>query len=250
MGSINGDMGERIIGAGHDLERQWIPFGWGSKDGGAGEQTALSIAPGGQTDLGGDGPQGEQTIDAEGVSILESHFIGARHNPGEHRFPSERGSKIGGSRERKTGEQTAEMISLLSAPPVPRLQQRQPSGGVEDEQAPQWLKAVLPEANNGWWDVYLRGTGFAVKFCWRAGGPQKLTFPRIDLGQFQDFKQRAAGEVKEIFRAQITGHLQSLLRDPARRDKALAVARKLGIYLDNYQAQETANSSETNETDE
>src|SRR6266508_2515545 len=48
-----------------------------------------------------------------------------------------------------------------------------------NEQASQWLKAILPEMTNGWWDVYPKGRGFAVKFCWRDPERQTLTFPRI-----------------------------------------------------------------------
>jgi hypothetical protein len=39
--------------------------------------------------------------------------------------------------------------------------------------------------------------------------------------------------------------LYNLSLDPARRNKALLVARKLGIDLDSHQEQETANSTET-----
>jgi hypothetical protein len=101
-------------------------------------------------------------------------------------------------------------------------------------QASQWLKAVLPKMTNGWWDVYPKGRGFAVKFCWRDPERQTLTFPRISYEQFQTLKQSAPDEVEKSMYAQISVHLRSLLLNPAKRDKALTVARKLGINLDEY----------------
>ena len=103
------------------------------------------------------------------------------------------------------------------------------------EQASQWLKAILPEMSNGWWDVYPKGRGFAVKFCWRDPERQTLTFPRISYEQFQTLKQSAPDEVEKSTYAQISAHLRSLSLNPAKRDKALTVARKLGIDLDKYQ---------------
>jgi hypothetical protein len=44
---------------------------------------------------------------------------------------------------------------------------------------------------------------------------------------------------------QISLGIYNLSLDSARRDKALLVARKLGIDLESYQPQETANSNET-----
>jgi hypothetical protein len=104
-----------------------------------------------------------------------------------------------------------------------------------NEQASQWLKAILPEMTNGWWDVYPKGRGFAVKFCWRDPERQTLTFPRISYEQFQTLKQSAPDEVEKSTYAQISAHLRSLSLNPAKRDKALTVARKLGIDLDEYQ---------------
>ncbi len=66
-----------------------------------------------------------------------------------------------------------------------------------NEQASQWLKAILPEMTNGWWDVYPKGRGFAVKFCWRDPERQTLTFPRISYEQFQTLKQSAPDEVEK-----------------------------------------------------
>jgi len=45
--------------------------------------------------------------------------------------------------------------------------------------------------------------------------------------------------------SEISLGIYNLSLDSARRDKALLVARKLGIDLESYQPQETANSNET-----
>ena len=34
------------------------------------------------------------------------------------------------------------------------------------EQSSQRLRAILLEMTNGWWDLYSKDMGFAVKFCW------------------------------------------------------------------------------------
>lgn len=102
-------------------------------------------------------------------------------------------------------------------------------------QASQWLKTILPEMTNGWWDVYPKGRGFAVKFCWRDPERQTLTFPRISYERFQTLKQSDPDEVEKNTFAQISAHLRSLSMNLDRRDKALTVARKLGIDLDEYQ---------------
>jgi hypothetical protein len=104
-----------------------------------------------------------------------------------------------------------------------------------NEQASQWLKAILPEMTNGWWDVYPKGRGFAVKFCWRDPDRQTLTFPRISHQQLHALRQSAPDETRKIMREQIFASLRKFLIDPDKRNKALLVARKLGIAPDKLQ---------------
>ena len=106
------------------------------------------------------------------------------------------------------------------------------SDELADEQVSQWLKAILPEMTNGWWDVYPKGRGFAVKFCWRDQERQTLSFPRISEEQYQTLKRSAPQEAGKIAYEQISAHLHNLSLNPAKREKALIVARKLGINLD------------------
>jgi hypothetical protein len=104
-----------------------------------------------------------------------------------------------------------------------------------DEQASQWLKAILPEMSNGWWDVYPKGRGFAVKFCWRDPKRQTLTFPRISHQHLQALRQSAPHENRRIMRERIFDSLRRFLIDLGKRDKALLVAQKLGIDPDALQ---------------
>ena len=113
-------------------------------------------------------------------------------------------------------------------------------GGSSGEQASQWLKTVLPEASGGWWDVYQKDNGFAVKFRWRDRGRQTLTFPRISHQHLQALKQSAPDETGRIMRERISDSLRRFLIDPDKRDKALLVARKLGIDPDDLQKFTTA----------
>jgi hypothetical protein len=109
------------------------------------------------------------------------------------------------------------------------------SNELANEQASQWLKAVLPEMTNGWWDVYPKGRGFAVKFCWRDPDRQTLTFPRISHQELQALRQSAHDETGRFMRDRIFASLQKFLIDPDKRDKATLVARKLGIAPDDLQ---------------
>lgn len=107
--------------------------------------------------------------------------------------------------------------------------------GLVDEPASQWLKSLLPEVSGGWWDVYPRDNGFAVRFRWRDQGRQTLTFPWISNQHLQDLKQSDPDETGRIISERITDSLQRFLFDPDKRDKALLVARKLGIDPDDLQ---------------
>ncbi len=104
-----------------------------------------------------------------------------------------------------------------------------------NEQASQWLKTVLPGATSGWWDVYPKGRGFAVKFCWRDPDRQTLTFPRISDHELQALKQSAPDDAGRFMRDQIFASLRRFLIDPDKRDKAMLVAQKLGIAPDDLQ---------------
>jgi hypothetical protein len=100
-----------------------------------------------------------------------------------------------------------------------------------DGQAASWIKSLLPEPQSGWWEVGVRGKGFAVKFRWRDADRQTLLFPQITGAQFIALTQSGSLEAARILRERISADLHNFLLDPARRGKALAVAAKLGIDL-------------------
>ena len=62
--------------------------------------------------------------------------------------------------------------------------------------------------------------------------------------QLEALKRSGYEEAKSRISEQISLGLYNLSLDSARRDKAHLVARKLGINLESYQEQETANSNE------
>jgi hypothetical protein len=109
----------------------------------------------------------------------------------------------------------------------------------------QWLKSILPEASNGWWDIRDKGNRLAIKFRWRDPDLQVITPLSVASEQLETLKQSGSEDAKSKIREQISLRLHNLSLDPARRDKALLVARKLGIDLESYEPQETANSNET-----
>ncbi len=105
----------------------------------------------------------------------------------------------------------------------------------KDGQAAWWLNGLLPEPQSGWWEVGVKGKGFAVKFRWRDTARQTLLFPQITAEEFTSLKQGGSEESARILCERINANLHSFLLDPAKRDKALIVARKLGTNLDEYQ---------------
>jgi hypothetical protein len=88
---------------------------------------------------------------------------------------------------------------------------------------------------NGWWDVYPKGRGFAIKFCWRDPDRQTLTFPRISQQELHALRQSSHDETGRFMRDRIFASLRRFLIDPDKRDKATLVARKLGIAPDDLQ---------------
>jgi hypothetical protein len=154
-------------------------------------------------------------------------------NPGEDMLAIDRGSKSGetgaqsthkrGSKSMKTGEDALSGDELANVP------------------VSQWLKTLFPEVSGGWWDVYQKDNGFAVKFRWRDQGLQTLTFPWISSQQLQDLKQSSPDKTERIISERITDSLQRFLLDPDKRDIALFVARKLGIDPDDLQLPTTTN---------
>src|SRR5262245_10028290 len=137
----------------------------------------------------------------------------------EERNAGEQSSDNRGSRGEEVGERPVEADS----------------NDLVNNQASQWLKAVLPEMTSGWWDVYPKGRGFAVKFCWRDPERQTLTFPRISHQQLHAMRQSASDETEMIMREQIFATLRRFLIDPDKRGKAMLVAQKLGIDPDDLQ---------------
>ena len=95
----------------------------------------------------------------------------------------------------------------------------------------QWLKSILPEASNGWWDIRDKGNRMAIKFRWRDPDLQVITPLSVTSEQLETLKQSGSEDAKSKIREQISLRLHNLSLDPARRDKALLVARKLGSIL-------------------
>ncbi len=106
------------------------------------------------------------------------------------------------------------------------------AAGAKPLRASQWLKSILPEATNGWWDVRDKGAGATIKFRWRDPNLQVITLLSVTNEQFEILKESRYEDAKSIVGEKISLRLQSISRDPARRDKALIAARKLGIDLD------------------
>jgi len=98
-----------------------------------------------------------------------------------------------------------------------------------------WLKSLLPEAANGWWDPAEDGKGYVIPFRWREAGKQrKLQFPRISAEQFKRLKEATNERAKFLIADRVYGHIEDLCAPgSARADRARAVAQRVGFAVGN-----------------
>jgi hypothetical protein len=197
--------------------------------GAAEKHPAQASATGGQIAEESDRAQGGQVIDER---------VGNTGNEGGQ------ASDDGMNTNDNQGGQTALVISRSSAhsnssagvggaatQSTPAPDDAIPGQQPADGQAASWLKSLLPESQSGWWEVNVKGKGFAVKFRWRDTDRQTLLFPQITGAQFIDLKQSGSEEAARILRERIIANIHSFLLNLSKRDKALTVAAKLGIDL-------------------
>jgi hypothetical protein len=153
----------------------------------------------------------------------------------------EQDSQVAAGNEQNGGEQAA--ASNEVSEPSSLLIQNSECPGEQDNKdceatsaqplrASQWLKSILPEATNGWWDVRDKGNGATIKFRWRDPVLQVITLLSVTGEQFEILEQKGYEDAKSLVREKISLRLHDLSLDPVKRDKALKVARKLGIDLD------------------
>ncbi len=152
----------------------------------------------------------------------------------------ERDSQVAAGSEQNVGAQAADSNEVSKSAPL-RAQNSERSGeqdnkdreaaGAQPLRASQWLKSILPEATNGWWDVRDKGAGATIKFRWRDPNLQVITLLSVTNEQLEILKQSRYEDAKIMIREKISLRLQSISLDPARCDKALIAARKLGIDL-------------------
>jgi len=144
----------------------------------------------------------------------------------------ERRPKVAAGSDQNGGEQTdSSGVSKLSAYPAQ-------TGEREGEQPlhnSQWLKSILPAASNGWWDIRDKGNRMTIKLRWRDPVLQVVSLLRITCEQFEELKQSYYENARNMIKEQIFLRLRDFSLDPAKRDKALIVAQKLGINIDEYQ---------------
>jgi hypothetical protein len=153
----------------------------------------------------------------------------------------EQDSQVAAGNEQNGGEQAAASNEVSKSASLRAQNSERPgeqdnkdreAAGAQPLRASQWLKSILPEATNGWWDVRDKGNGATIKFRWRDPNLQVITLLRVTSEQFEILKQSGYEDAKSMIRKKISLRLHSLSSDPAKRDKALIAARKLGIDLD------------------
>ena len=74
-----------------------------------------------------------------------------------------------------------------------------------------------------------------IKFRWRDPDLQVVTLLRVTSEQFEILKQSDYENARNMIKEQISLRLRDFSLDPAKCDKALIVAQKLGINIDEYQ---------------
>jgi hypothetical protein len=77
----------------------------------------------------------------------------------------------------------------------------------------------------------VKGNGLVTRFRWRDPHRQTLLFPKFTAEQLKNLDQNAFDDAARIVCERIISDLQKFSLEPARQDKARAVAEKLGICL-------------------
>lgn len=96
-----------------------------------------------------------------------------------------------------------------------------------------WLhRSLQGRWPNGWWEVKDEGISFSIKYRWRSPKMQALTFPRLKKYRLDTLMGINEAEAGMIFQDSIAGHLDDLTFNPARRDKAVLAAERIGIKLE------------------
>jgi hypothetical protein len=158
---------------------------------------------------------------------LERLPIGGEQTEGHN---GEQQSKVTVGGEQTRGDQTEDQATTS-----------QSDKQLPDEQYSQWLKSVMPDASNGWWDVRVKGDRFTVKFRWRGPDLQVIPLLHISREEIEILKQSSHKDVLRRIQDQIIANLQSFLLDSAKCDKALTAAEKLGITIENCQLRNIEN---------
>jgi hypothetical protein len=230
---VNSDSGEQHVG-----EQATEPKGV-SKTGGhpkqVSEQRGEQSLENGESDERlqlADNHSGEE--DGEHIRSEHSTRKGEQRGEQNYRSPDDRGEQLVHkrvSKDKKEVEQPAQVILLAEV----HRQRLSPSGGqTPDEQSAQWLKSILPEASNGngWWDVRTKPKRFVLMFRWRDPDLQVITLQGVTREEFETLKRIGSeDDSRDRIREQIAVSLRKCSLDPARCDKALVVAEKLGIDL-------------------
>jgi hypothetical protein len=197
--------------------------------GAAEKQPAQASARGGQIANESDRAQGGQVADER---VGKTGKDGGRHSHAEMNTNDNQGGQIApvipqSSAHPNSSARVGDTLTPENPAPDDVIAHHQ----LMDGQAASWLKSLLPEPQNGWWEVNVKGRGFAVKFRWRDTDRQTLLFPQITVEQLIALKQSDSEEAARTLRERISANLHNFLLNPARRDKALAVAAKLSIDL-------------------
>ena len=176
---------------------------------------------------------GEQAIVARGVSDLplppgHSGEQESEHNKRDIKIKDEQVPVLEG--EQNVGEQAEDWTPASQS-------NRQYSS----DPSSQWLKNVLPEASNGWWDVRVKGERLTAKFRWRDPALQVITLFHITRENIETMMQKNNESPQRMIREQIRANLHNFLHDPAKYDKAIVVAEKLGIEIENHQVRQIEN---------
>jgi hypothetical protein len=174
--------------------------------------------------VGGEQPGGEQFENLGGEQI---ELQGGEQIRGEQL----RGEQV----ERRGGEQTRGK-QMEDHATTSRSDKQ-----ILDERYSQWLKSVMPDASNGWWDVRVKGDRFTVKFRWRGPDLQVIPLLHISREEIEILKQSSHKDVQRRIQDQIVANLQSFLLDSAKCDKAVTAAEKLGITIESCQLRKIEN---------
>ena len=188
---------------------------------GADDRGRNAPAPGGEMGRGmpaGTGTPEPGDTDRFGVGADGTSGANLGVDVGDIKSGGQTGGKLSHERHSRTRTSSLKSSDKNVLPFLPsrgqNVNKKLPSRGQNGAQISSFLRGILPEVKQGvgWWEIPADGSGYRIKFRWRAGGKKPVyVFRRLGKKEYADLEGKGHETAKrivtrriftELFRAQ------------------------------------------------